>query len=141
MLLAEVGAYLAAQSASVPFNTVLVRGTNLFEGDLPETPVIVVGLFEYPGPAPEHDLGTDNTRLEYARFQVQVRHTTFATGRLLAQQICNALVAIGGRETLSGVAYLTIDALQSNPTQLERSPNKYWRWSWSFQATKEVSTS
>lgn len=147
MLLVEVGTYLAAQSAAVPFNTTLTRGTNLYEGDMgpgagtATDPIAQVALIEYGGPAPEHDLGQDTTRLEFARFQVLVRHATFATGRLLAQQITNALVAIGGRETLSGVAYLTINALQSNPTQLPRDDNRRWRWVWNFEAWKEVSAS
>ena len=147
MLLAEVGTYLAAQSTAVPFNTTLTRGTNLFEGELgpgagtATDPVTQVAIVEYGGPPPEHTLGGETTRIEMARFQVRVRHATFATGRLLIQQISAALVAIGGNETLSGVKYLSIDALQSNPTQLPRDDNRRWHWTWNFEAMKEPSTS
>lgn len=141
MLLAEVGVYLAAQSASTPFTLTLTRGTNLFEGDLPPDPVPAVALIEYPGPAPEHDLGGETSRLQWARFQVTVRHATFATGRLLIEQICAALVKIGGSETLSGCRYLAISALQSSPMQLPRDANKRWLWSWNFEALKTPSTS
>jgi hypothetical protein len=139
MLLAEVGVYLAAQSASVPFNTTLTRGTNLWEGDLSPDPESGVALFEYPGEAPELDMGTELVRIEYPRFQVMVRHSTFATGRLLLEQIKRALIAVGN-ESLSGVRYLTIDALQSNPMQLPRDDNQAWRWTMNFQAMKEPST-
>lgn len=140
MLLAEVGVYLAAQSASVPFNTMLTRGTNLWEGDISPEPENGVALFEYPGEAPELDMGTELVRIEYPRFQVMVRHATFATGRLLLEQIKRALIAVGN-ESLSGVRYLTIDALQSNPMQLPRDDNQAWRWTMNFQAMKEPSTS
>lgn len=144
MLLAEVGTYVAARSIAVPFNTTLIRGGasgNLFEGEMPESPIPCVALMEYGGPAPEHTLGGETTRLQQSRFQVDVRHTVFTTGRLLIEQIAAALVAIGGSETLSGVIYLTIDALQSNPTQMPRDGNRRWRWVWNFEATKEPSTS
>lgn len=147
MLLGEVGTYLAARSTAVPFNTTLTRGTNLFEGDMgpgsgaATDPIAQVALAEYGGPAPEHDLGAETTRIEFARFQVRVRHSVYATGRLLIQQIAAALVAIGGNETLSSVKYLTINALQSNPTQMPRDENRRWHWTWNFEAWKEPSTS
>ena len=144
MILAEVGVYLASQSSG--FNTTLTRGTNLFEGDLgpgaadATDPAAQVALFEYGGSAPEHNMGNETTRIEFARFQVMLRHTTFATGRLLMQQIANALIAVCN-ENLTGVRYLSIDALQSNPTQLPRDDNRRWQWTWNFEAMKEVSAS
>jgi hypothetical protein len=84
-------------------------------------------------------MGTELVRIEYPRFQVMVRHSTFATGRLLLEQIKRALIAVGN-ESLSGVRYLTIDALQSNPMQLPRDDNQAWRWTMNFQAMKEPST-
>lgn len=146
MLLAEIGVYVAAQSIAVPFNTTLTRATNLFEGEMgpgvgsATDPIRQVALLEYGGPAPEPDMGNDRTRLEMARFQVMVRHDVYATGRLLIQQIANALAGVCN-ESLTGVRYLSVTALQSNPTQLPRDANRRWLWTWNFEAMKEVSTS
>jgi hypothetical protein len=140
MLLAEIGVYLAAQSVSVPFNTTLVRAGNLFEGELPADPVVAIALVEYGGMPPELAMGAETVRLEQPRFQLKLRHTTFATGRLLIEQAKAALIAIGN-ESLSGVRYLTVTALQSNPNQMPRDENRRWIWTMNFEAIKEPSAS
>lgn len=140
MLLPEVGVYLAARSIAVPFNTPLTRGGNLFEGDLAGDVDTGVALIEYAGPPPEPKLGAGVTNIEMARFQLMVRHSTHATGRLLLQQIMNALVAVVN-QNLTGVYYLSIDALSSNPLTYPRDLQKRWLWSMNFEAMKEVSAS
>lgn len=140
MLLAEIGVYLAAQSVSAPFTATLVRATNLFEGVLPASPASCVALIEYPGGAPEHTLGGQATRLEFARFQVNVRHALYATGRALCQEIAAALVKIGApAATLTGCRYLSVMALQSGPTPMPMTEAGQWHWTWNFEATKEPS--
>ena len=138
MLLDEVGTYLAAQSASTPFNTTLTRGSNLWEGDLAPSPEAGVALFEYPGIAPELTMGAETVRIEYPRLQVLVRHSVFATGRTLMEQIRAALMRVGN-ESLSSVRYLTIAPLQSNPMAMPRDDNQAWRWTMNFEAMKEPS--
>ena len=140
MLLSEIGAYLAGQSVSVPFNTTLVRATNLFEGEDPPLPDVLVALLEYPGPDPEHDMGHGVTRVEFSRFQMIVRHTSFSTGRLLIQQCKESLVAVCN-QALTGVGYLTVDAVGSNPFSVPRDENRRWVWKWSFEAWKAPSVS
>lgn len=144
MLLTDLTTYLASESTGVPYNTTLVAGTNLFAGELPSDPAgdrpVAVALTEYPGREPEHDLGETTTRWEYPRFQLTVRATSHATGRLLAQQIKESLVAVVNT-TLSGVKYMNIDALQSAPLQMPRDENRRWIWVWNFEAGKSPSTS
>lgn len=102
-MLEDIGAYLVAHS----FGT---AGTNLFYGDMPETPDVCIALFEYAGEPPEdtHDSkGIDNPGL-----QVRVRGTSYATARATVLSIQDHLHTLHNTALTAG-RYLLIRAVQS----------------------------
>ncbi len=127
MLLPELGTYL--QTAGIG-----TLGTDLFLGELPANPDNCVAILEYGGMAPEHDLGTTALRYEFPRVQVVVRNTSYATGRLKAQDILGDMAAVAN-ETLTSVYYLEAAPLQS-PFLLERDDNDRWVFACNYQITK-----
>lgn len=103
LLLADIGAYLVTQGIGT-------AGTDLFYGQMPETPDVCVALFEYAGSPPEftHD-GQD---YENPGLQVMVRGTSYATARTTIDTIQGHLHTLANT-TLSGTRYLLIRAVQS----------------------------
>jgi hypothetical protein len=130
MLLPEIGSRLVSQVS-------LVLGINLFLSRLPDTPNVLVALFEYSGREPARTFG-DGTAWEKPRFQVQVRDDDYATARLTAQSCYNALEF--WETTLSGVRYLSCLPLQS-PFLLRRDDNERVIIVFNCEVEKEVSAS
>lgn len=62
-MLTDVHSYLTANS----------QGTNLYIGSLPDSPDVVVALFQYPGRPPREVLNVAGIRQERPGLQVQVR--------------------------------------------------------------------
>ncbi|MCU0296973.1 MAG: minor capsid protein, partial [Candidatus Nanopelagicales bacterium] len=54
--------------------------SNVFIGEMGDTPDVACGIYEYPGEL-EHFLGGGPARLETARFQVVTRATGYASAR------------------------------------------------------------
>lgn len=112
-MLDDIGAYLVTHS----FGTL---GTNMFIGDMPETPDVCIALFEYAGEPPEdtHDgQGVDNPGL-----QVRVRGTSYSTARATISSIQDHLHTLRNT-TLTATKYLFIRAVQS-PFSLGRDSSK-----------------
>ena|SRR3990167_4147746 len=134
--LAELGTYLQAQGVGT-------RATDIWEGILPDEaddaadPDLFLLLYGSWQP-PEHDLGQETTRLEFPAVQVLCRGTVFADVQTMITDAFEELVKIGGRETLSGVAYLAIEA-QQQPYQIEIDTRRRWVWGFNVYITKEPS--
>jgi hypothetical protein len=62
-MLTDVHSYLSSNG----------QGTNLYIGALPDSPDVVVGLFQYPGRPPAEVLEVSGIRRERPGLQVQVR--------------------------------------------------------------------
>ncbi|MDD3921343.1 MAG: minor capsid protein [Eubacteriales bacterium] len=103
MLLAEIGAYLAA-------NGIGTVGTTIFYGQMPETPDVCVALFEYAGEPPEST--HDRQHYEKPGLQVLVRGTSYATARTTIASIETLLHTLANT-TLTGTKYLFVRAVQS----------------------------
>lgn len=110
MMLDEVGTFL--QSAGLS----LTLGTNLFLSLLPETPNDCTAIYEVAGIPPAIVMSTDLPGIDQPRLQVVTRSTSYSTARTKADTIWKALLGVRD-ETLSGVYYLAINALDSpSPT-------------------------
>lgn len=135
-VLDELGTYLDVQAVVVRAGA----ARTLYEGALPDdAPDPVMALFlSGSWQMPEHDLGGETTRVEYPTVQMMVRGSDFATTRTLIKDGYAALVKIGGRETLSGIAYLAVEA-QQQPFVLDRDLNLRWRWVCNFRISKAAS--
>lgn len=122
MLLDEVSSFLVAQNV---FTGVGTGGgaTPLFTGKIMAAPDVAGFLFEYGGKSPEFDLGRGGIRLEFPRIQLVCRgvRDDYSGPRLLAQTAFIQLSAVVN-QNLSGVRYLTIDAMQT-PFFLRRDDN------------------
>lgn len=112
MLLDELGVFL--QTAGI--GTV---GVTLFKGTMPlDTPATVetplVALLEVPGLPPQRSHDTPPSRVEQPVIQVVSRGAPYgyAAARATAQAAWDALDGVAN-QTLSGTAYLMIQALQS----------------------------
>lgn len=112
-MLDDIGAYLAAHS----IGTV---GTNLFLGDMPETPDICVALYEYAGEPPE--AAHDSQVLEYPGLQVRVRGTSYSAVKTAIENIQSHLFPLANT-TLSGSRYLYFRPVQS-PFSMGRDSSK-----------------
>ena len=116
-VLEDLGGYLDAQTAS------LTAGTNLFYGLLPDTPNVCVSLYENAGASPVSTMGSDNLpKLERPQLQVFVRHTSYSTGRDLADTVYRILTQIANA-TINSNSYLRVEAISSF-SDLQRDDNR-----------------
>jgi len=128
-MLPEVGTYLAAQVGS------LTLGTNLFLGLMPESPDACVALYEGAASSPTFTLGGDGSAaLEAPRLQVHVRHTSYATGKSLAQDVWVALSKVEN-ELLTGTLYQRLHAIDS-PVFFMRDTNTRLLFTMNFESLK-----
>lgn len=136
MVLDELSAWIAA-GAGIG----LVEATSLFYGEMPDHPAVAdicAALVLYGGLADEHAMGTDDSNLEYPRFQVTVRHTDQDLGGKLCGKIKARLVAIVN-ETVGGVYYVNVEVVSPFTQVPTRDTKGRWSWLASFQATKHPS--
>ena len=106
-VLEDLGGYLDTQLAA------LTAGTNLFYGLLPETPNVCVSLYENAGAPPNFTMGSNNLpQLERPQLQVFVRHTSYSTGRDLADSVYRVLTQISNA-TINSNSYLRVEAISS----------------------------
>ena len=106
-VLEDLGGYLDTQTGQ------LTAGTNLFYGLLPDTPAICVSLYENAGASPLSTMGSVNLPvLERPQLQVFVRHTSYSTGRDLADTIYRILTQIANA-TINSNTYLRVEAISS----------------------------
>lgn len=128
MLVDEIGTRLAAQSVGTV-------GTNIFLGQMPDTPDTCIAIMVYPGRSPILTLG-HGVQAERPRFQILSRSSTFTTAQNNIHKAFNALHF--GQLTISSVRYLSCDAVQS-PFELRRDENQRIVWACNFEACKELS--
>lgn len=115
MLLDEIGVYLEGQAIGA-------RGTNLFLGFLPDAPDAAVALLEYSGLEGLYIHEIAGPAYERPRVQVVARAATYTAARTKAEDAHKALGRVSNTP-LSGVWYVSIDALQS-PFLVERDANQ-----------------
>jgi len=128
-MLPEIGTYLVGEMPS------LALGTNLFLGLMPESPDVCVAMYESASSPPVFMLGGDGSAtLESPRLQVHVRHTAYATGKSLAQDIWTALSKVEN-VSLSGVLYLRLHAIDS-PVFFTRDTNTRLMFTMNFETYK-----
>ena len=109
MLLTEVATFLASNVT----DTALTAGTNLFASKLPNDPDVAVAVYELTSGPPEYVHGGDGGPwAERPRLQCYVRHTNYADGRDLANDVWRKLQTIANQD-LSGVRYHRCQAVTS----------------------------
>lgn len=118
-MLAEIGTYLDAQLAT------LTIGTNLFLGQLPESPNTATALFHSPSGRPDFTMGAvDGTaqlpQFEWHRLQVVSRAANTATSYTDAETLIWSIYRQLSltNVTMTGVRYLLIEPV-AVPAPLE----------------------
>ena len=111
----EIAEYLEDQAVGTV-------GTDIFAGQLPDTPDACVAVIPYAGRAPERNLDK-SVNWRYPRVQVSVRGARegYAAARAKIDAVNAALDAVVNT-TIEGVLYQQIDAL-SEPFLLRRDGN------------------
>lgn len=107
-------------------------GTNLFLGEMPESPNSCIALYQYAGETPitTHDGGV----IEKPGLQVKVRDPVYATGMAKIGSIFDALHKLANTR-LEGTGYLSFFAVQS-PYPLGRDASNRMEWVQNFIVTK-----
>jgi len=135
-LLADVATFGAANGGgTVAVNWAGAAGNYIFEAQMPAECDTGVVLSEYGSEEPEYVLSTSGVYIEHPRFQVQCRHTDFATGRALIETWYRALATVVN-QTLGSTKYLRIEPLQS-PFSVNPPQDKQGRWEWMFNCRTE----
>ena len=127
-VLDEVAAHLAS-------NGVGTVGTDLFKGIMPEGPVNVVTVYEYPGSGLIEGFGFDGG--EQPNIQVMVRNQDYEQARIKAKSAWDVLRAVSN-EDLSGVRYFRI-SVGSSPAGLGRDSNRNALVGFSARVQKAIS--
>lgn len=138
-VLGDVTTYLAGAGLG------LTVATNLFYGQMPDTPDDCVVVYERPGTRPDFTLGATEGQphlpnFENVRLQVVVRRdgeTAYAEGSALITSIWRAL-SLGGGITLSGTRYLSIEPMDS-PAPMDEDKQGRLLFVANFWAQPEVS--
>lgn len=127
---ADIVAYLDSASA-------LTAGTDLFEGPMPELPLICVAITPTGGEGGEYTMGASLSApgLEQTRFQLMVRHTVQATAISNANAY-HALLANLGPTTLSGRLYHNVEPIDGEPYSIGQDDNNAWRYVANYRAWK-----
>jgi len=122
-------------------NGLATVGTDLFLGHLPESPAVCCALLEYGGEQPLRNQSEGAARSgaqsgERPRIQLLCRSESYSAGRSLIQSMWDLL---DGRvnETINGVAYIRIAALQS-PFLVEMDSNRRYLFGTNLAVTKAV---
>jgi len=107
--------------------------SNIFIGEMPDTPDACICLYEYAGSPP--DLTHDSQEIEHPGLQVKVRNASYSTGRAKIESVVTAL-HLTANTTLTATKYLFIRANQS-PFCLGRDASRRWEWVVNFTVSKE----
>lgn len=142
-LLDDLKTYLIAQSVGIVGSVTAgvvppLSPAGIYVGQMPDVVNAGLVLFEYAGAAPDFVLDDPTVHVEHPRFQLLVRHPTFATGRALMETAYNKLSRIVN-QTLGSTKYLRVASLQP-PFQLDPPQDAQGRWEWrcNFQASKAL---
>lgn len=128
-------ALLADMLSYIDTQTSLTKGTDLFGGDMPPSPIQCVAVYESSSAPPIELMGPTNPPpLERPRIQVLVRAADYSTGRALADTVWRALSKISN-QTIGSTRYLRVAAVDS-PTFIERDENHRPIFSTNFDVVK-----
>lgn len=132
MILPELGTYLDG-------DTSLTLGTDLFLGQLPESPDAAVSLIETGGTEPDDTWAGDNPAIEMPRVQITVRgaEDTYGTTRTTMDTVYKSLCKIKN-QTLSGTLWLRCSPIDS-PAFLMRDETNRPIFVSNFQVWKAMS--
>lgn len=116
--------------------------TNLFYGDLPDSPDSLVCLQEYGGLPNALVLGGTTVQSEFPRFQALTRgeRDEYDAPRLKLQQVMASFTKIGDGVVLLGVQYHAVRCIIA-PTKLMRDENFRYCFVASFEVDKGFSPS
>jgi hypothetical protein len=98
------------------------RGTDIFEGRMPDTPDRVIALTSYMGAPGVNVHNLPGTAIQKPHLQVAVRDASYAAAEALVQQVYAAVDAIRN-QVLSGVSWLAAMTLQP-PFLMNRDANE-----------------
>lgn len=130
-MLEDLGGYVDTNSGA------LTLGTNLFLGILPDSPSDCVALLENGGTAGMYTHGSNNLpELERPEIQFIVRHSSYATGRSLADTIYRTLTQIAN-QTINSVRYLRVEAI-SSPEVMDRDESRRVLFTCNFYVIRET---
>ena len=118
----DIASYLDSQ-------TVWTLGTNIFVGELPDTPDACIAVYEYAGSPP--DLVWEG---EYPSCQVRVRAPAFEDAHNTADLIMATLHKLTYK-TIDGTLYYYISA-KGSPEQMGRDANKRFEFVINFAIIK-----
>lgn len=113
-VLADLGAYLQTEGVGT-------LGTDLFLSWMPDSPDVVVALFETPGIGPSYVQGQDDPAYEFFSVQVRVRgnpENDYPSARTVAVSVDQALRKIAN-ENVNGSYYLRVSK-SNGPFTLQR---------------------
>ena len=133
MLLDEIGSYLASGGVGT-------LGTDLFLGQLPDSPDAAVVVFETGGMGSVHTMSTGpgNAIAERPRVQVVARAATYSAARTKAHDVFLLLDGLRAR-TLGSTRYLWGQGVQS-PFLLERDQANRTKIACNYELVKALST-
>ncbi len=134
----EVGAYLNTNVSD------LTIGTNLFLGDMPDTPDVCAAVFESTSAGPTMTFGgTGIPQLESPNVMLWVRHTSYATGRALMETCWQKLSQIANEnltnEDAASVLYQRVEPMAS-PVLMSRDDLRRVLFSANFETVKALSS-
>ena len=130
-LLAEIGQHLDDEGRGT-------QGTDIFLGDMPDSPANVITVYEYLGAEPTQCMGSSGTApsVEHPRIHVLVRNSTYNGAVTVADAVFDDLHWFKG--TLSGVVYKLIQASQ-RPFSLGRDEDNNARLACNYRIMKDPS--
>jgi hypothetical protein len=134
----EIGKYLSDNVSD------LTLGTNLFLGDLPDQPDVSAAVFETTSVAPTMTFGgTGIPQMERPNVMVWVRHTSYSSGRAIAEKVWQKLSQIANEsltnEDAGTTLYQRVDPLGS-PALMHRDEQRRVVFTINFETHKVLST-
>jgi hypothetical protein len=134
----EIGTFLGSNVAA------LTLGTNLFLGDLPDQPDVCVAVFETGGVEPTMTFsGTGIPQMERPGVMVWVRHTSYSSGRTLAESCWQELAQIANESLANAdsgtTLYQRVDP-QGSPALMSRDELRRLLFTMNFDTHKVLSS-
>jgi hypothetical protein len=98
----------------------LTLGTDLFYGRMPDGPSNCVAVFDNPGDAPMLTLKKATSNYFYSSINVRVRHTEYAAGWAIMQNIVTLLHGLNQQDSPDASCYIGVVKAINDPQVL------YW---------------
>lgn len=126
MMLSDIASALQTAGAGT-------KGTDLFQGEKPDTPDNLVALFEYGGSPPP--LVFTGTKLELPGLNVWIRNKSYPTGRAKAQAVFDAL---HGKAISGTTGKILLCKANQSPEGMGKDETGRHEWVINFSVIKEV---